>query len=67
MPEMSAPILLGSETKAAEPETPEPRESEFARVENLLALRTRNLGSLQRELDRRDRLLRDALDRISTA
>ncbi|MEY4581403.1 MAG: hypothetical protein RL701_6106, partial [Pseudomonadota bacterium] len=39
----------------------------FARVENLLALRTRNLGSLQRELDRRDRLLRDALDRISTA
>jgi chromosome segregation ATPase len=66
MPEMSAPILLGSETKAPEPETPEPRESEFARVEALLALRTRSFGSLQQELDRRDRLLREALDRIST-
>jgi len=43
---------------------PEPEESEFARLEALLAQRTRSLANLQRESERRDRLLREALDRI---
>ena len=41
--------------------------SEFARLEALLFARTRSHGSLQRELDRRERLFREALVRMSTS
>ncbi|HET8932541.1 MAG TPA: hypothetical protein VFN67_03830 [Polyangiales bacterium] len=41
--------------------------SEFARLEALLFARTRSHGSLQRELERRDRLFREALVRMSTS
>ncbi|MET0389030.1 MAG: hypothetical protein ABW321_23855, partial [Polyangiales bacterium] len=41
-------------------------ELEFARIETLLALRARSLDTLQREFDRRDRRLREALERLAT-
>jgi hypothetical protein len=66
MLETSAPILLGG-ARSSEPEVTDPQESEFARIEALLALRTRNLGTLQREFDRRDRLLREALERLGVS
>lgn len=40
---------------------------DFARLEALLFARTRSLGDLQRELERRDRLFREALVRMSTS
>ena len=66
MLETSAPILLGG-TRSSELEMTDPQESEFARIEALLVLRTRNLAALQREFDRRDRLLRDALERLGAS
>jgi len=65
MPQTPAPILLAGAARSSEFETTEHEESEFARVESLLALRTRNLGTLQREFERRDRLLREALERLT--
>lgn len=41
--------------------------SDFARLEALLFARTRSHGDLQRELERRDRLFREALVRMSTS
>jgi hypothetical protein len=40
--------------------------TELARLETLLFARTRSHGSLQRELERKDRLIREALVRMST-
>jgi hypothetical protein len=52
--------------QAGTPDLP-PELSEFARLEALLSARTRSHGSLQRELERRDRLFREALVRMSTS
>jgi len=63
--ELSSPVSQsGSPRTPGLPGSPEPEESEFARLEALLAQRTRSLTNLQRESERRDRLLREALDRI---
>jgi hypothetical protein len=51
---------------ASTPELP-PELSEFGRLEALLSARTRSHGNLQRELERRDRLFREALVRMSTS
>lgn len=52
--------------QASTPQLP-PEGSEFERVESLLFARTRSHGTLQRELERRDRLFREALVRMSTS
>ena len=51
--------------QASAPELPA-ELSEFERLEALLSARTRSHGTLQRELERRDRLFREALVRMST-
>jgi len=58
--EVAAPAELAGEA------TETRSEDEVARLEALLFARTRSHGSLQRELDRRERLFREALVRIST-
>jgi predicted nucleic acid-binding Zn-ribbon protein len=53
------PSLLAHETQDV--------DDELSRLESLLSARTRSHGGLQRELERRDRLFREALVRISTS
>ncbi|HEY2733680.1 MAG TPA: hypothetical protein VGI70_06825, partial [Polyangiales bacterium] len=47
-------------------EIPSLSEDEVARLERLLAARSRETGALSRELERRSGLLREALERMST-
>lgn len=44
-----------------------PEELEVARLEGLLSARSRDLNALRREFSRRDRLLREALERMATS
>lgn len=68
----SSPSPLREQTPECDPAdgsavTEQAEETEFSRLESLLFARTRSHGNLQREFERRNRLLREGLDRISLA
>lgn len=65
----SEPAGLGEQNNPVQAAQPAESDelSEIARLEALLFARTRSHGSLQRELERKERLIREALSRMSTS
>jgi hypothetical protein len=67
MMQTSAPNTLGEESNLADAGQAGSQDEDFSRLESLLLARTRSHGNLQREVDRRNRLSREALERITQA